>query len=660
MSRDRKPGKDRDSAGVTGEDRGERGEEEAGPSEVEPAPEADAEAEPQAKGEEETEAMAEATAEPSRRGLRRSRPISVIPEISDLERTKEKRRRFFTRPLSGDSGVQSASGLRRRWRWFRPSSRVETPPPSDLTDTEARAEAARSAAAELRSRLRDGPKAKQRARSKARDSAVPPPVPRTGLPGPERPPAPTSLPAPAAPASGAPPGLDAAAAREADAPRGDAAAGSPAGAAPQGGRADSQPGRRSDSQPGRRADSQPGGHADSQPGTRAPSQPGTRAPSQPGTRAPSQPGTRAPSRPGIRAPSRPGIRAPSQPGIRAASPGARTIFQPEADSLTGSVAVSGSISGRSTSSREADAADARSGHKRPSSAADSARSAESGEHADASRPSGTRRRAERVVVDAASAVAADRAGAGARQEGAARERAGGLRLWRRPLTELTRPLAWQRHDLLVVVVAVALFAGGVVGQHRLAAPSLSPFDQLGLHIGSPSGWLPARRVGRPAAGLVARAEKRGDREPEAAAPEREAEQAAPAGLPYHIQIQSSLDPVARLEIRIAPRPTTGNLRSALVLERVSRHGEALWAAESADRTIGGRDWVRTAFRYAYKGSKTDAPRIATAIEYATINGRLLYTVTFHGASGGDARRLEALLIPTLAVDANHPAAVGAR
>ena len=598
MSRRRKPGKRRDRDAVKGEDRGKRGDEEAGARELEAAPGADAEAEPQAKGEAQAEAEASTTAEPSRRGLRRSRPISVIPEISDLERTKEKRRRFFTRPLSGDSGVQSASGLRRRWRWFRPSSRVDTPPPSDLTDTEARAEAARTAAAELRSRLREGPKAKPRATSK-RDSAAPPPVPRTSLPGPERPPAPTSLPAPAAAESGA------AAAREADAPRGEAATGSLAGAAlpapsgtpaaSQGGRADSQPGRRADSQPGRRAPSQPGTHAHSW-------------------------------------------------------PGGRTISQPDADSLTGSVAVSGSIAGPSTSSREASVdADARSGHRRLSSSA---------EHADASRHSGARRRAERVVVDAASAVAADRAGA--RQADAARVRAGGLRLWRRPLTELTRPLAWQRHDLLVVVVAAALFAGGVAAQHRLAAPSLSPFDQLGLHIGSPSGWLPARRVGRPAAGLVARAEKRGDREPEAAAPERDAEQAAPAALPYHIQIQSSLDPVARLEIRIAQRPTTGNLRSALVLERVSRHGEALWAAESADRTIGGRDWVRTAFRYAYKGSKTDAPRIATAIEYATINGRLLYTVTFHGASGGDARRLEALLIPTLAVDANHPAAVGGR
>jgi hypothetical protein len=204
-----------------------------------------------------------------------------------------------------------------------------------------------------------------------------------------------------------------------------------------------------------------------------------------------------------------------------------------------------------------------------------------------------------------------------------------------------------------VVVAIILFGVGVIAQRRLSAPSLQPLDQLGLHVASPAGWLPPRRVGRPTGGLVSRTGARDGREPEAAAP-------SSPGLPYHIQIQSVLDPVARLEIRIAERPTTGNLRSALVLERVSRHGEALWAADSVDSTIGGRDWVRTAYRYAYKGSKSDAPRIATGIEYATINGRLLYAVTLHGRTDADARRLEALLMPTLAVDANHPAAVGAR
>jgi hypothetical protein len=232
---------------------------------------------------------------------------------------------------------------------------------------------------------------------------------------------------------------------------------------------------------------------------------------------------------------------------------------------------------------------------------------------------------------------------------ARRARSSSLRRWRRPLTEMFKPPAWQRHDLIVVLFALALFVTGAIAQRRMAKPSLQVTTELGLHLSRPAGWLPPRRVTRPTMGLAASAD--------ATAPARAAPDAAGSSLPYHVVIQSPSDPVARLEIRVAPRPTTGNLRSALILERVSRHGEAHWAADSTDRTIGGRDWVRTEYRYAYKGNKTDAPRIATGIEYAIINGRLLYTVTLHGGEE-TARQLEALLIPTLAIDANHPAAVG--
>ena len=74
-------------------------------------------------------------------------------------------------------------------------------------------------------------------------------------------------------------------------------------------------------------------------------------------------------------------------------------------------------------------------------------------------------------------------------------------------------------------------------------------------------------------------------------------------------------------------------------------------------TILLRDWVRTQYRYPFKGSPKDQPVIATAIELATLNGRLMYIVTVHGDEK-TARRLEALLVPTLRVDPNHPAAVG--
>jgi hypothetical protein len=534
-----------------------------------------------------------------RRGLRRSRPISVIPEVADVERASEKRRRFFTRPVSGESGAQSASGLRRRWRWFRPSSRNEERPPSELTDTEARAEAARTAAAELRTRLEESARARPRPKLTS-----PFRVHRTAPLATERPPDPTG-PLPEA--------VDARA--ESDSGAGAASGGAatrvtPAGRAASGSAPAESPAH------GAGASS---ATARTRPGTSPGSGARPRAPSHPPGpegagvtwKAPAS-GAGTPARPGRSASSAPPAPRPAGPG----APGA-----PADPSAPGAA----SASGRSAAPEDAAA------------------------HA------GAERGGRAAIAEDAPARGATPGPAAARTaEQAPRARGpAGLRLWRRPQTELSRPAAWHRHDLLVIVVALVLFGVGVVEQHRLSTPSLRPLDQLGLHIASPAGWLPPRRVGRPAGGLVAHAGARDGREPDAAAP-------STAGLPYHIQIQSVLDPTARLEIRIAERPTTGNLRSALVLERISRHGEALWAADSVDSTIGGRDWVRTAYRYAYKGSKNDAPRIATGIEYATINGRLLYAVTLHGHTDADASHLEALLVPTLSVDANHPAAVGAR
>jgi hypothetical protein len=482
-----------------------------------PAPPVEAASEPEEERQEREEAEPAAAEEapPVRRGLRRSRPISVIPEVTDVDQEAERRKRFFTRPLSGDSGVQSASGVRRRWRWFRPRS--ESRPPSDLTDTEARAEAAKSAAAELRTRLSQGDRRRTR---------PPPPIP----------PLPPVFTRSRPPSQSAPVST---ATLEVKPPRPPSASDA---AAPE-----TMP-----AVPTARA------VADAPPILDPPSvaPAASPRPAEPGLAAQvAEPATEAPRPP----------RPPSRSGARARAPTGKPL---------------------------------------PPSA----------------RPGST-----------------------------PRVRESALRRWRRPLVELSLPTSRQNHDILVLAVVLVLFAGGVLLQRRLSTPALLPTNELGLHVSRPAGWLPARRVGAPTAGLAAP-------DPDDARP-RPAD--AAAGLPYHVVIQSALDPTARLEIRIAERPTTGNLRSALVLQRVSRHGEALWAADSADRTIGGRDWVRTAYRYTYKGSKTDAPRIATGIEYATINGRLLYTVTLHG-SAATAPRLEALLVPTLAVDANHPAAVGAR
>jgi hypothetical protein len=631
-----------------------------------------------------------------RRGLRRSRPISVIPEVADVERASEKRRRFFTRPVSGESGAQSASGLRRRWRWFRPSSRSEERPPSELTDTEARAEAARTAAAELRTRLEESARARPRPKLTS-----PFRVHRTAPLATERPPEPTgplpeAVDARAESESGAGGASGGAATRATPDATGRAASGSaPAGSPAHGAGASSAAARaRPETSPGSgarpRAPSHPPGPEGAGVTWKAPAS-GAGTPARPGRSGSSAPPAPRPARPGAPGasaePSAPRAASASAHGAGAEDAAAHAGAERDRRAAPADDAARGDTAEQYPGARAAPADDAARGDTaeqypgaRGASAEDAARGDTAEQYPGArAAPADDAARGDTAeqypgargasAEDAAARPAAAR-GATAEQGSARGATAGpaaartaeraprargpaGLRLWRRPQTELSRPAAWHRHDLLVIVVALVLFGVGVVEQHRLSTPSLRPLDQLGLHIASPAGWLPPRRVGRPAGGLVAHAGARDGREPDAAAP-------STAGLPYHIQIQSVLDPTARLEIRIADRPTTGNLRSALVLERVSRHGEALWAADSVDSTIGGRDWVRTAYRYAYKGSKSDAPRIATGIEYATINGRLLYAVTLHGRTDADASHLEALLVPTLSVDANHPAAVGAR
>jgi hypothetical protein len=214
---------------------------------------------------------------------------------------------------------------------------------------------------------------------------------------------------------------------------------------------------------------------------------------------------------------------------------------------------------------------------------------------------------------------------------------------RRRTTEVVPPPMWQRHDVLVVIAAFLLFAAGAAAHRALAAPALEPVEELGLRVARPKNWLAPARVEPPAAGLAAGVDS-------SAGPR-------PGPVLRHLVYQSAVDATARLEIRIARRTASAPLKSALVLGRISRYGDSFTPAESTERTIGGRDWIRTQYRYPFKASPGDQPVIATAIELATLNGQLMYVVTVHGDQK-TASRLETLLVPTLKVDPNHPAAVG--
>ena len=207
------------------------------------------------------------------------------------------------------------------------------------------------------------------------------------------------------------------------------------------------------------------------------------------------------------------------------------------------------------------------------------------------------------------------------------------------------PSVWQRHDLLVLIGALALLAGGVLAYRSKTAPRTIAFAKLGLTLERPSAWLPPQQVPPPPSSLAL-----------AVGPNPAAKTPAKGELPHHVMYQSASNALGRLEIRIDKRPSYNNLRGALNLARVGRYGEVYWAADSSDETIKGRDWVRTRFRYAYKPDDANSPRVATGIEYATLNGGLVYVVTLHG-SDKDADALRALIAPTLTVDPNHPAAV---
>ena len=177
----------------------------------------------------------------------------------------------------------------------------------------------------------------------------------------------------------------------------------------------------------------------------------------------------------------------------------------------------------------------------------------------------------------------------------------------------------QQHDLGVLIVALALLAGGALVHRFLAAPNIAEFSQEGLHFERPGGWLPGQ-VPQGAMSPLAR---------------NQAGFGAPAqavsSAHLHTVFVSPQDARRRIEVRIAARPAYSNLRGALAVQRLGEYGELYWARHSGNAAIEGRDWLRTEFRYAFKASKGGSPQIAEAIEYAIVNAGRLYVVTLHDA-----------------------------
>ncbi len=212
-----------------------------------------------------------------------------------------------------------------------------------------------------------------------------------------------------------------------------------------------------------------------------------------------------------------------------------------------------------------------------------------------------------------------------------------------------RPNLLQRHDLVVVIAALALLAAGGLGYRSLTESKIVRFQKLGLSFDRRASWLPPAEIGPPTLRLTG----------PPGAPSGSATTASTPVIPspttvgIHTLYTSAADPYARLEVRIADRPRRFNVRGALGLERRARYGDLYWSASGDVVEIDGTEWLRTRFRYAYKAHENDSPRVATGIEYATLNGKLLYVVTLHGGERA-AERLASEIAPSLTIDPSAP------
>tara|TARA_R110002096_G_scaffold143328_3_gene299230 strand:+ start:93226 stop:93891 length:666 start_codon:yes stop_codon:yes gene_type:complete len=201
-----------------------------------------------------------------------------------------------------------------------------------------------------------------------------------------------------------------------------------------------------------------------------------------------------------------------------------------------------------------------------------------------------------------------------------------------------RPSLSQRHDLGVLIVALAMLAGGALVHRYRAAPSVVPYAKEGLVFERPGGWLPAQI---PAVSVSPLVQHQAGFGVATTIPTR-------APNTVHTIYVSPLDARRRIEVRIEDRPAYSNLRGALAVARLGQYGEFYWARHSGNATIANRDWLRTEFRYAFKANKGSSPQIAEAVEYAIVNAGRLFVVTLHDEPDSPSK-LEPLVAKTLRI-----------
>ena len=196
-------------------------------------------------------------------------------------------------------------------------------------------------------------------------------------------------------------------------------------------------------------------------------------------------------------------------------------------------------------------------------------------------------------------------------------------------------MQYQRHDGLVLLIALILIViAGRVHAHLVTPPTMT-FAQHGLTFEHSTAWLapeytpvPAPRMLRDPAGGAA-----------PTAPDGK-------GALYHVELTSTIDAQAKIEVLIDALPKWSNNVMWLELERRTRWGELYRLDHSEVRSISGHDWLRTSYRYAHVVDKNDEPRVDHAVEYATTDHTQIYVVTLFGTPS-ELDRIEEVIAPTL-------------
>lgn len=195
---------------------------------------------------------------------------------------------------------------------------------------------------------------------------------------------------------------------------------------------------------------------------------------------------------------------------------------------------------------------------------------------------------------------------------------------------------YHRHDILVLLVAfvIIVVAGRVHG--ALVTPTTVPFEPGGEHgltfehsrgwLTSPGGPLPSPRI----------------------AHEVSTAPAKPSATLYRVELTSTVDPTARIEVMIDKKPAWSNIVTGLDLDRRTLWGELYALDDSSVRSVGDHQWLRTAYRFAHVVDKGDVPRIDRAVEYATIDREQIYVITLFGTPA-EIDRIEEVVAPTLRV-----------